>query len=217
LPETTKKMEIEMENLPKNDPGRVDEEHEEPAAAEENTIQYWAWGSAAWLLILSMPLLLFPRFLLFLSQPTTTTTAEFAQQGEVSTLTPLESYLATQFAILLISMSIALIASIPSSDPVPPRAGMMGQTHPLLVPMTIGSLLCSVISYNTPSAGALGFLVALGSGVVGVWGAWAIVFAGSSLVSKKTGADKRTSRFLFGNTSSAGAKKKEWKKAQKTS
>jgi hypothetical protein len=39
-----------------------------------------------------------------------------------------------------------------------------------------------------------------------------IVFAGPPLLSKKTGADKRTSAFIFGNSSAASVLKKEWRK-----
>jgi len=42
------------------------------------------------------------------------------------------------------------------------------------------------------------------------------MFAGSPLVSKKTGADKHTSSFIFGNKASASSQKKRWKKEQKT-
>ena len=47
-------MDIEMENLPKKEPIiRVDDDDDdsdvrEEQPAEENTIHYWAWGSAAW-------------------------------------------------------------------------------------------------------------------------------------------------------------------------
>lgn len=38
------------------------------------------------------------------------------------------------------------------------------------------------------------------------------MFAGSSNISNKTGADKRTSRFIFGNKAAASSQKKQWKK-----
>jgi len=54
--------------------------------------------------------------------------------------------------------------------------------------------------------------VFVGSGIIGLWGAWAAMFGDSSSVSKKTGADKHTSAFLFGNKSAASVQKKEWLK-----
>lgn len=43
------------------------------------------------------------------------------------------------------------------------------------------------------------------------------MFEGTSRISKKTGADKHTSAFLFGNKTAASKQKKEWKAAQKQS
>jgi hypothetical protein len=42
-----------------------------------------------------------------------------------------------------------------------------------------------------------------------------MLFADSSYISKKTGADKHTSAYLFGNKKAASAQKKEWKARQK--
>jgi hypothetical protein len=38
-----------------------------------------------------------------------------------------------------------------------------------------------------------------------------MLFAGSSSISKKTGADKRTSTYFFGSKTAARAQKKEWR------
>jgi hypothetical protein len=39
-----------------------------------------------------------------------------------------------------------------------------------------------------------------------------VMFAGHSSISKKTGADKNTSAFIFGNQSAASVLKKRWKR-----
>jgi hypothetical protein len=55
---------------------------------------------------------------------------------------------------------------------------------------------------------------ALGSAGLAAVGLWCILFASSSgRISRKTGADKRTSGFPFGNKESASAKKKQMGKA----
>ena len=55
---------------------------------------------------------------------------------------------------------------------------------------------------------------ALGSAGMASVGLWCILFASSSgRISRKTGADKRTSGFPFGNKESASAKKKQMGKA----
>lgn len=41
-----------------------------------------------------------------------------------------------------------------------------------------------------------------------------LLFSGTSYISRKTGADKRTSGFIFGNKAAASSQKKEWKKQQ---
>jgi len=57
-------------------------------------------------------------------------------------------------------------------------------------------------------------VVSTGCGAISMWGFWVMFFAHESRKSKKTGADKRTSAFLFGNKSSAYEQKKEYNKAR---
>lgn len=105
----------------------------------------------------------------------------------------------------------------------------------MLVPFTALCIAGAFIGWNYLDIGSLGVLFSLGNGVVGAWGFWVVrvllfhstsplqiidddlqmLFAGSASFSRKTGADKHTSRFLFNNKAAASAKKKEWKKKQK--
>ncbi|KAI0780905.1 hypothetical protein BD413DRAFT_600404 [Trametes elegans] len=161
-------------------------------------------GEHSRLLVLAVPLILFPRLLLFLS--------ETGEERRV-TLTPLESFMALHVGIVLFALAIALVLDVPSSPlEQGPRRGSLG--HPLLGPLSGACLLVSFIAYNTTSVGALSTPIFLGAGTIGLWGLWAILFAGSSSISRKTGADKRTSRFLFGNKAAASAQKKQWRKSQ---
>ncbi|TBU65801.1 hypothetical protein BD310DRAFT_984973 [Dichomitus squalens] len=172
---------------------------------DDGVVSSWAWTSAIILLLAAAPLILYPKLLLFLS--------ETGLERRVS-LTPLESFLAWNTGIVLIVLAVALVYNIHPGHEIlnPKRSGP--PDHPLLEPMTSACLLISFLSYNTSSVSSLGFLVCLGSGTIGLWGLWAILFAGSSYISRKTGADKRTSRFIFGNKAAASSKKKEWKKEQ---
>ncbi|KAJ7429196.1 hypothetical protein B0H11DRAFT_1769412, partial [Mycena galericulata] len=88
-------------------------------------------------------------------------------------------------------------------------------SHPLLIPLTIAGSLSAFVAYNTKTVSSLGTIVFVGSGIIGLWGTWAAVFGDSSSVSKKTGADKHTSAFLFGNKSAASVQKKDWLKKQR--
>jgi hypothetical protein len=106
-----------------------------------------------------------------------------------------------------------------------------GTTNPLLAPISIAAAFSSLVAWNTEGVGALGTFFCVGTGIIGTWGFWAVriiashsvllltllqmLFSGSSSISKKTGADKRTSTWLFGNKTAASAQKKEWKARQK--
>jgi len=182
---------------------------EEPNDTEtDQTITYWAYGSTILLLCLAIPMILFPRVLLFASE---------ASNERRNTLTTLESFLSLHGGILLFALAMALIFNIPAKPLLestsPTQRSAAG--HPLLVPLTAACSITSFLSYNSGSASSLAFLVFLGSATIGGWGMWTILFAGSSYRSRKTGADKHTSRFLFGNKSAASAQKKEWKKQQR--
>ncbi|KDQ60951.1 hypothetical protein JAAARDRAFT_31945 [Jaapia argillacea MUCL 33604] len=167
----------------------------------------WAWTSAGLLSALAILLLLSPRLILFASEASTERRTQ---------LTSLESFLCVHFGILLGATAISLVLCIPSSSPISPPSSEQGlHSHPLLGPLTAASALSAFLAYNTPTVGMLSFLVFLGTGTIAGFGLWAMMFAGSSRTSKKTGADKHTSAFLFGNKASASKQKKVWKKEQR--
>ncbi|KAI0831327.1 hypothetical protein BC628DRAFT_1415845 [Trametes gibbosa] len=199
--------EIELEDLSKRSQAKVDHTPRPDTnypVVEDGVIFAWAWASAAILFVLSMPLVLSPRLLLFLAETSTERRAA---------LTPLESFMALHTGILLFAISLALVFNI-SSDPMEVTAKHAAPGHPLLAPLSYACLLTSFLAYNTQSVGPLSFVVFLGSGTIGLWGLWAILFSGSAYISRKTGADKRTSRFLFGNKAAASVQKKQWKREQ---
>ncbi|RDX56750.1 hypothetical protein OH76DRAFT_1477322 [Lentinus brumalis] len=198
----------ELEDLSKRNVLSEDQGEKEPQPStngqtDDGVVTTWAWASAGLLSLVALPLIFAPRLVLFLAGT------------ERSTPTPVESFLAWNAGILLSAIAVALVMNVPSSPEdltVSARKGAPG--HPLLEPLSAACLLISFISYNTTSVGSLGLLLCLGTGAIGGWGFWAILFAGSSHISRKTGADKRTSRFLFGNRAAASSQKKQWKKEQ---
>jgi len=177
--------------------------------ADDQVVTFWAYFSSVLLFLAAIPLIAFPQFLLFL--------AETGGVERRTTLTPLESFLTLHIGILLVTIALALVFNIPSSPlhAVTRKNSSIG--HPLLQPLSLAFSLTAFLSYNTKSVGSLAFLVFLGSATIGIWGLWSTLFAGSSYHSRKTGADKRTSRFLFGNKAAASAQKKQWKEQQKSS
>jgi hypothetical protein len=204
--------EIEMSDLsqPKGAPTELrNEEHPDldDADRRDYTISIWAWTSATLLFLLALCLILSPRLLLFVSETSSNTERRTA-------LTPLESFLALQFGILLSALSMALIFNIPSTSPAAPNEHAT-PNHPLLVPVGLACTLTAFLSYNTSTVGPLAFTFFLGSTVISLWSLWVIIFAESSSVSKKTGADKHTSSFIFGNKAAASSVKKRWRKEQK--
>jgi len=171
-----------------------------PEELRESTTASWAWAASAVLFSWSCALIFSPGVLLF-------------ALGQSRQLTPFESFLALHFGLLLAFSAIGLVVNIPSSAPVPVRDGGP-PSHPLIVPVASFSLLSAFLSYNTASAGSLPKLYSACMGLLGIWGFWVIIFAGPTVVSRKTGADKHTSAFIFGNKSSASEQKKRWKREQ---
>ncbi|PBK96923.1 hypothetical protein ARMGADRAFT_719436 [Armillaria gallica] len=149
---------------------------------DDSTLLTWSFVCSALLTIASGTLVLSPRLLLFFA-------------SEHRELTSLESFLMIHFGICLFAVALALVLN----------------QHSLLLPLTLCSFISSFLAYNTTDVGSLATLTSVAAGVIAIWGLWILVFGNSSSISKTTGADKHTSSFIFGNTSSASAQKKRWK------
>ncbi|KAG8750748.1 hypothetical protein FRC12_012750 [Ceratobasidium sp. 428] len=174
---------------------------------EADDLSTWAWLSALWLMALAACLLLFPRFLLFVSTPP----GGLARES----MTSLEQFLATQLGVGLIVVSFTLVTSIPSYHPADATKLYSGaHNHPLLIPLTSGFAFIAFICYNKSidEIGSLGFIIFCGNGALALYGGYLALFQGPTLRSKKTGADKHTSSFLFGNKNAASVQKKQWRK-----
>ncbi|KAI0093686.1 hypothetical protein BDY19DRAFT_902436 [Irpex rosettiformis] len=202
--------EIEMEefsNRPK--PAIVDDKpggrlNQPEDTQQEGSVTLWAYAATVILLLLAIPMIFFPNFLLYISE---------SSSERRNALTPLELYLSLNSGIVLATLAIALLFNAPAGIAVQlPSAN--NASHPLLTSTTLATSIIALLSYNTTSVGALAFFVFLGSAIIAAWGWWAILFSGTSYISRKTGADKRTSAFIFGNKAAASSRKKEWKKGQ---
>lgn len=194
---------IEMEDLSQVRKSNSSAENADSVARKTDaSISIWAWTSAAIFAAFSLCLMLFPRFLLFLAD----------DSGGRRTLTSLEKFLALQLGIMLGIASLTIIAMIPSDWPT----GLQdtNNSHPLLWPMTATSLTMALVSYGNPDVSTLASTFMWGTGVIGFLGLWLTIFEGSSAISRKTGADKHTSAFIFGNKSAASVRKRKWKDEQ---
>ncbi|KAI0810979.1 hypothetical protein BC629DRAFT_1477818 [Irpex lacteus] len=195
----------DLSNMPK--PAIVDDKpggRLNQDAQQEASVTLWAYVATAILLTLATPMIFFPHLLLYISE---------SSYERRNVLTPLESYLAVNSGILLAALGITLIFNAPAGIGIQ-LPSSSSSSHPLLTPLTIACSIIALTSYNTKSVGALAFVVFLGSAVIAGWGWWTIMFSGTSYISRKTGADKRTSAFLFGNRAAASTQKKEWKKGK---
>lgn len=82
----------------------------------------------------------------------------------------------------------------------------------MIIPMAAASSICSFLAYNTTPSHALATVFFLANLIVALAGFYTILFANDfTYRSKTTGADKRTSAFIFGNKSAASQIKKAWK------
>jgi hypothetical protein len=121
--------------------------------------------------------------------------------------------LAVGVLVVLLSGSVPLTSSLnATTDEESPKA-------PYAVPtLTISFIYHTAMGFycygNYSTTGQSAFaLGALGSGLLASIGLWVLLFASSQgHISRKTGADKRTSGFPFNNQESASAKKKQLRK-----
>jgi len=166
---------------------------------------YYAYnyGTAAWLSLQAVPLIVSPTIIITLLSP------------EVREPTSLEEYFSRSLGIALLIigiMTILLTGSVPLTSSFSDTTSAAVTTEandpkaPYAVPtLTITLLYHSAVAFYTytrwTTIGQASFALATaGSGFLAALGLWCILFASSSgRISRKTGADKRTSGFPFSN------------------
>ncbi|KAI9836128.1 MAG: hypothetical protein M1837_003462 [Sclerophora amabilis] len=160
----------------------------------------YSYSSAAWLAIQAGPLIISPTMIIAMLSP------------EVRAATMVEVYLSRSlgFALLTIALlSIILTGSIPLTSSLSESSpgDHSDPTAPYAVPiLTITLIYQSGIAFycytRWASTDSTVFgLSTVGYGSLAALGLWCLLFASSSgRMSKKTGADKRTSGWPFGNS-----------------
>ncbi|EJD53062.1 hypothetical protein AURDEDRAFT_119837 [Auricularia subglabra TFB-10046 SS5] len=146
---------------------------EEMFHATHPAAEVWAYGTAGWLTLLSLPHLLFPRMLMLMTSPEEG--AEDHQKHPLQ-LTQLEKFFSTHFGILLVALALCLVLSIPSASPVAPRPQGGPIQHPLLTPLSFAMAVMAFSAYNSAihGLGAFPMIVAVGCGSVSLWGFWVV-------------------------------------------
>jgi len=172
---------------------------------------YYAYNyaTAGWMILQSIPLLTSPTMMITMLSP------------EVRETTPLEAYFSRSlgFAVITIGvLQVLLTGVIPlSSSFSDPSSNMDDPTAPYALPtlVTTGTYHAAVAFYcymmwNETGNFAFGLSTIAGTMLASV-AIWCVLFASSNgRISRKTGADKRTSGFPFKNAESD--KKKAGKK-----
>jgi len=177
----------------------------------------YTYGTFGWLTLQAAPLIVSPTIIVTLLSP------------EAREPTILEEYFSRSLGITLFTLGIMIVlltGSVPLTSSISDTtsAGVTTEASdpkaPYAVPtLTISTIYHSALAffcyarYNTSGSTAFA-LGSLGSASLATVGLWCILFASSSgRISRKTGADKRTSGFPFGNKESASSKKKQMGKA----
>ncbi|KAK6902911.1 hypothetical protein L486_08348 [Kwoniella mangroviensis CBS 10435] len=141
-----------------------------------DAISIWGLGLASWFSILAIPLLLFPRILLFFSQAPPPPTSAFStstsnREDHYDSLSALESTLCLSISLGLFAISlISIFALVPTYDPPtinPTRKPILG----ILVGLTT---LAGFLLWNMS-----GLVLGGGNLIVAIWGWWVIVFGNS--------------------------------------
>ncbi|KAF2706871.1 hypothetical protein K504DRAFT_459296 [Pleomassaria siparia CBS 279.74] len=171
---------------------------------------FYSYGTAAWLATQAVPLIASPTMIVALLSP------------EVREASALEIYFSRVLGFSLITigiLNVLLTGSVPLSSRLSEASGVSTSAEdpkaPYALPtMTITSAFHATYSFymytmwTTSGSYAFG-LGLLGSGFLSIVALWCILFASSNgRISRKTGADKRTSGFPFKNSEAASEKKK---------
>ena len=150
--------------------------------------------------------------------------------SEPRRITDVETYLCRSFGLTLFLLSALIllltntlpVAIVPDMEDDPDNPSATKPTNPYAYPTVlvttiyhalIAFYLYAQLTYTWNFAFTCGLI---GSGFLFCVGIWTVLFAGDkSRISKRTGADKRTSNFPFENKESARAIKKDSKEREK--
>ncbi|KAK6586154.1 hypothetical protein PZA11_001211 [Diplocarpon coronariae] len=193
----------------------------------------YSYGSAAWLALQAAPLIISPTIIITLLAPEVREATRVQSTLHITYTTDrvaaLEEYFSRSLGLTLLTLGILIVlltGSVPLTSSISDttNAAVTSDANDPKAPYAVPTLAISFIYHSAigfyayaryASTGQTSFVLgALGSGGLAAVGLWCILFASTSgRISKKTGADKRTSGFPFSSKEAASAKKKQWSKA----
>jgi len=137
---------------------------------------------------LALPLLLFPRIILFFAQNPASPHVTASSSDHYDTFTPLESFLITILSLGLFTLALtALLILAPAYHPPavnPSRKPLLG----LMIGLTTISAL---LGWNTKAIGGLGSAIGLGNTVIAGWGWWVVMFGEMKFGDKRSKMPER--------------------------
>jgi hypothetical protein len=122
---------------------------------------------------LALPLLLFPRIILFFAQNPASPHVTTSSADHYDTFTPLESFLIQILCLGLFTLALSsLLILAPAYHP----PSVNPSRKPLLGLMVALTTLSALLGWNTSAIGGLGTAIGLGNTIVAGWGWWVVMF-----------------------------------------
>lgn len=158
----------------------------------------FCYATAGWLTVQAMPLIVSPRIIVTLLS------------ADAHVPTSMEAYFARSLGFTLIPFAV-LFLFLTGAFPLGDNLTTVDISDVRASPYTTPSLLLTTLyhasisfytysRYVTKSTSQFSYLLAtVISGSLAAMGVWCILFGGESHISRRTGADKRTGNWPFGN------------------
>jgi len=176
---------------------------------------FYSYGTAAWLAVQSLGLIASPTMIKSLLTP-----------APLEDPTTLEIYYARSLGFCLLTvgvLNVLLTGSVPLSSRLTEADGVSTEASDPKAPYALPTMTITAFFHAAYAFYAYGMwtqtgiftyaLAVAGSGFFCLVALWCILFASSDgRISRKTGADKRTSGFPFKNREAASERKRELKK-----
>ncbi|TPX16741.1 uncharacterized protein E0L32_003682 [Thyridium curvatum] len=163
-----------------------------------DSVSAYSFASCGWLSLQALPLVIWPSFVTSLLTPE----HQHADGGQ----TALQEYLARSLGLSQLGLGLLIVVlsgALPLTSVVEsPQDSISPYANAVVLVSSLyhfGIAFYGYVKYNETDL--TGFILgAIGSGVLAAFGVWCMLFGDSRKISKRTGADKRTSGFPFKNS-----------------